>query len=148
MNVRHDQVETTQPAVVTNSEPTVGAPTERVAPVTSTRSTTVRRPGFALASVVWLIVGVLDVVLAFDFLFRALKANDTGFADLIYSIGGALAAPFDGIFGATVTNTSYVVRWGDLLAIAIYTLVGMAIVSLIRIATGSRDDVTTVGTTL
>ncbi len=109
-----------------------------VTPRTASSTTTVASPGYRIGALVWLIAGILDVILAFDFLFRALKANTVGFADFIYSLGGPLASPFDGIFGVTVTNTTYVVRWADLLAIAVYSLVALAIVKVMLIASTPR----------
>ena len=98
---------------------------------------------------IWLVVGVLDAVLLLDFLFRALRANDTGFADLIYSLGGVLAAPFDGIFGNTVNNATLGFdRWADLMAIVIYSLVAAAIVKVVRLSTTPRDTSTSTSTTV
>jgi hypothetical protein len=100
---------------------------------------------------VWLVVGVVDVILALDFLFRALSANNTGFANFIYTVGGVLGAPFDGIFGNTVNVTSNQVigidRWADLMAIAIYSLIAAGISQLARITMTPRDDVASTSTT-
>ncbi|HZB97838.1 MAG TPA: hypothetical protein VE219_04490 [Candidatus Sulfotelmatobacter sp.] len=121
--------------------PVAGTPVAPVTPVAAPPVGTAvysRRVGvypvaYRAIQIVWLIVGIIDAILALDFVFRALKANDVGFADFIYGLAGALAAPFDGIFGDTITRTSYVLRWGDLVAIAIYTLIALAVVKLIRI---------------
>ena len=109
---------------------------------TSVATTRVTRypVGYRAINLIWLVVGAVDVVLFFDFLFRALNANDTGFADLIYGLGGFLAAPFDGIFNQVINNSVIgVTRWADLMAIVIYTLVGGAIVTLVRMALAPRD---------
>lgn len=127
--VHEQRVAGTQPVT-----PVTGAP---VGGVASTRYG-VYPAAYRGIQLVWLIVGIVDTIIGLDFLFRALKANDTGFADLIYAVGGALAAPFDGIFGNTVTRSSYILRWSDILAILIYTLIGFGIVKLIRIMASPR----------
>lgn len=97
------------------------------------QTVSVTRPGEAASAIVWWIAGALNVILVFDFVFRAASANDVGFVRFIYAIGNALAAPFDPIFGATVSHATYLVRWGDLVAIAVYSIVAWGIVRLIRI---------------
>ncbi len=90
---------------------------------------------YRAVNLVWLIVGIVITILAFDFFFRLAKANDVGFADFIYSVGGSLAAPFDGIFGINRTvSTLSLVRWSDLIAMIVYSLVGLAIVKGVKIA--------------
>jgi hypothetical protein len=101
---------------------------------------------------IWLVAGILDVILAFDFLFRALRGANTGFANFIYNLGSGLAAPFDGIFGNTINNTGNgtigIDRWGDLMAMAIYTLVALALVQVVRISTSSRNSISEDSTTV
>lgn len=143
-----DPVEVQETSVTSTTTPAVPATTQ-AAPATTqrvgtgtavmTESTTTRGVTYRATQFVWFIVAILDAFLAFDFIFRLAKANDTGFVNFIYGVGGALAAPFDGIFGVTITNTSYVARWGDLVAIVIYSLIGLAITALIRIMAGPRN---------
>ena len=91
----------------------------------------------------WLIAGLVDVILALDFLFRTLNTHDQGFAGFIYSVGAVLGAPFDGIFGNTVNLSQNAVigidRWGDLMAIAIYTLIAAGVAQLARITLTPKD---------
>ena len=101
--------------------------------------------GYRSIQTVWLIVGIINIVLALDFIFRAAGANDTGFANLIYRAGRRLAAPFDGIFNTTaVANGNAVFRWADLLAIAVYSIAAWIVTKIIRIASTPRSGVTTV----
>jgi len=128
-----------EPVEVREERVATGVPGAPVAPVATTAyssasSRSVYPVAYRAVQLVWFIVGVINAILALDFIFRLLKANDTGFVDFIYSIGGALASPFDGIFGDTITRTSYTARWADLVAIAIYSLVGFGIAKLIRIS--------------
>jgi hypothetical protein len=127
---------TTSPGEVPVTAPT--APAATTAPASTTTTSTYRRSGesqgvYRTVQLVWLIVGVIDLLIALDFIFRAAAANNTGFAHYMYRIGGRLAAPFDGIFNLTVVNGKSVIRWPDVLAIAIYTIAAYIVVKLVRI---------------
>lgn len=101
--------------------------------------------GSRLIQLVWLIAGVVAVILTLDFVFRAVPANNTGFAHYIYRLGGWLAAPFDGIFNTTTANHgTSVFRWSDVLAVVIYSVAAWIVARLIRITAPARRSVTTV----
>lgn len=118
--------------------PVAAAP---VAGVYSSR-TAVYPTGWRVAQLVWLIVGVVDIILLLDFAFRAGGANNTGFAHYIYRLGGALAAPFNGIFTTSSTYGGSYFSWGDLLAIAVYTVAAWIVVKLVRIIASSGTSST------
>jgi hypothetical protein len=100
--------------------------------------------GYRTIQLIWLIAGVVDIILALDFIFRAASANNTGFAHYIYRLGGWLAAPFNGIFNNTATASGSVLRWGDVLAIAVYTVAAWIVTKLVRISATPRSGVNTV----
>jgi hypothetical protein len=145
-----DPSEVREERVVTNTGTTPSgqvpgaAPTTPVAtPTSSTTTSTYRRSGesqgvYRTVQLVWLIVGVIDLLIALDFIFRAAAANNTGFAHYMYRIGGRLAAPFDGIFNLTVVNGKSVIRWPDVLAVVIYTIVAYIVVRLVRIVAAPK----------
>ncbi|HEY8675933.1 MAG TPA: hypothetical protein VIO13_08210 [Candidatus Dormibacteraeota bacterium] len=93
---------------------------------------------------VWLIAGVIDIVLAMEFIFRAAGANNTGFAHYVYRVGEKLSAPFDGIFNTTVRNGTSVFRWADVLAVAVYSILAWIIVKVVRITTTPRTGANSV----
>lgn len=95
--------------------------------------------GFRLVQLVWLIVGVVDAILALHFIFRAVGANNTGFAHYIYRLGSSLAAPFEGIFTNTVAKGTTVIHWADLLAIVVYTIAAWIVAKLVRILATPRS---------
>ena len=141
--VREERV-TTGGAVPPTSPP----PTAPVAPVgpsngVYTSRTSVTPVGSRASQAVWLIAGVVDIILALDFAFRAAGANNTGFAHYVYRLGEKLSVPFDGIFNTTVTNGKSVFRWADVLAVVIYSILAWVVVKAISIAstpkTGSRS---------
>lgn len=121
--------------------PVAAAPVA-AAPATGVYSsrTAVYPTGWRAAQLVWLIVGVVDIILLLDFAFRAGGANNTGFAHYIYRIGGALAAPFNGIFTTSSTYAGTYFSWGDLLAIAVYTVAAWIVVKLVRIIASSETS--------
>jgi hypothetical protein len=91
--------------------------------------------GSRLGQLVWLIAGVVDIILALDFIFWAATANgSSGFVHYIYRLGGWLAAPFNGIFNTTVAaNGTSVLRWSDVLAVAIYSIAAWIVTRLVAI---------------
>jgi hypothetical protein len=123
------------------------APAGTAAPAaTGTRVSRSRADGYPVGSriiqLVWLIVGVVDIIIALDFIFRAASANNTGFAHYIYRLGGWLAAPFDGIFNSTTAaNGTSVFRWSDVLAVVIYSIAAWIVTKLVRITASPRTDV-------
>lgn len=128
------------------------APAEEAAPVGRRTPVATAAPvatsgysvGSRLIQLVWLLAGVADIILALDFAFRAVPANNTGFAHYIYRLGGWLAAPFDGIFNTTTANHgTSVFRWSDVLAVVIYTVAAWIVARLVRITTPGRRTVTT-----
>jgi hypothetical protein len=127
--------------------PAPAAPVAPAAPASSssvyTSRTSVTPVGSRVSQAVWLIVAVVDIVLALDFVFRAAAANNTGFAHYVYRVGGKLSVPFDGIFNTAVINGKSALRWADVLAVVIYSLLAWIVTKAISIAytpkTGSRS---------
>lgn len=132
-----DPVEVREERVAAAGAPVAGTATTQ--PVAATSRVGVYPLAYRANQIVWFIVGVLNVILALDFVLRLLAANDTGFAHLIYSLGRVLAAPFDGIFGNNVVDGQYYLRWSDLLGIVVYSLIGWGITKLIKISMAPRD---------
>lgn len=88
-------------------------------------------------NVVWYIVGLISVLLAFRFVLKLLGANpNSGFVDFIYAITNVLTAPFDNIFGvtrATTNEVNSVFEPSILVAAAVYALIGWGIVKLLNV---------------
>jgi hypothetical protein len=128
---------------VAPAQPAAGPYVPTPAPTTTTRTYASRTGTYSgssrLAQFVWLVVGIVDVILALDFIFRVAGGANTGFAHYVYRIGGWLAAPFDGIFTNTaITNGRTLVRWADVLAVVIYSLAALAVVKLVQIVATPR----------
>ncbi len=97
--------------------------------------------GSRLIQLVWLIAGVVDAILALDFIFKAVGANNTGFAHYIYRLGGWLAAPFNGIFTNTAVANGTVIHWADVLAVVVYTIAAWIVTKLVSILATPRTGV-------
>jgi hypothetical protein len=81
---------------------------------------------------IWWIVGFVDIILAIRFILKLLGGSTvSGFVTFMYDVTQPLVAPFHGIFNTTVQGRS-ILEPESLVAIAIYSLIGWGIVSLIR----------------
>ncbi len=88
------------------------------------------KPIYKGTQVVWYVLGVVQVLLAFRFTLRLMGANpEAGFTSFIYSITRPLTAPFSAVFPATSVETS-TLEWSTLLAMIVYWLVAMGIVRI------------------
>jgi hypothetical protein len=144
---REERVTTGTTVTPGGAEPVAGAPAPppppvapapAAAPTTTTRTyasrTTVPSGAGRLAQAVWLILGIVDVILALDFIFHAAGGHNTGFAHYVYRLGGWLGAPFDGIFSnTTIVYGRTFIRWADVLAVVIYSLAALAVTKLVVI---------------
>lgn len=88
---------------------------------------------FRTYQVIWYILGVIEALLIFRVLLKALGANpNIGFTNLIYNISNPLAIPFRGIFPTPVVEGS-VFEWSTLIAGAVYALVAYGVVQLFQL---------------
>jgi sugar phosphate permease len=88
-------------------------------------------------STVWLAVGVVDLVLALDFVFKLLASTAVGFVGFIASVATALAAPFRGVMATSVTTGHYA-NWPNVVGIVVYLIAAWIVVSLIGITATRR----------
>lgn len=99
--------------------------------VTTTSSSTRVTPLYRGTQVVWYILTIVEALLAFRFVLRALGANSAaGFSSFIYSITYPFAAPFISVF-QTSRAAGSVVEWSTLLAMFVYWLIAWAIIKLL-----------------
>jgi YGGT family len=133
--VRRDSTAEQPAAPVETSAQSVG--TNRVSS-TSVTSTRVGDYNNRAIQAVWWIVGFVDVLLAIRFILKLLGGSTvSGFVTFMYDITQPLVAPFHGIFNTSVQGRS-ILEPESLVAIAIYSLIGWGIVSLIRMMNRTR----------
>ena len=88
---------------------------------------------FRMYQVIWYILGVIEVVLAFRIILKFLGANSfSGFTSFIYAVSGPFAMPFEGILRTTVSS-DVVFEWSTLIAMAVYAIVAYGIVALFQV---------------
>ncbi len=88
------------------------------------------RPLYRGTQVVWYILGVIEVLLAFRFILRAMGANPAaGFTSFIYGVTSLFVAPFLAVFRSFRASTS-TIEWSTLLAMLVYWLIAWAIVKI------------------
>ncbi len=94
----------------------------------SSYSSSRTKPLYRGTQVVWYIVGILEVFLAFRFILKLLGANAAaGFSSFVYGVTYVFAAPFLTVFRYTKVEGS-IVEWTTLLAMLVYLLLGWGII--------------------
>jgi hypothetical protein len=114
---------------------TRAGPSGNAEQITTRTTATVTPMGSRLQSAVWLAVGIVDVILALDFVFKLLAAANVGFVGFITSVAGSLSAPFRGVLASSVPTGHYL-YWPDVVAVVVYVIAAWIVVSLIRIMAG------------
>jgi len=88
------------------------------------------KPLYRGTQVVWYILGLIEVLLAFRFVLKLLAANpEAGFSRFIYTVSYPFAAPFLKVFNASKVETG-VFEWTTLLAMFVFLLIAWGIVKL------------------
>ncbi|MEO6536666.1 MAG: YggT family protein [Candidatus Paceibacterota bacterium] len=88
------------------------------------------KPLYRSTQIVWYILGLVEVLLAFRFVLKLLGANaGAGFTHFIYSITYPLAAPFLAVFRTTQVSGS-VFEWTTLLAMFVYWAIAMGLIKI------------------
>jgi|SRR3989344_5388768 len=88
------------------------------------------KPLYRGTQVVWYILGILEVLLAFRFVLKLLAANpNAGFTSFIYDVSNVFASPFLNVFKISRVEGS-VFEWTSLLAMLVYWLIAWGIVKM------------------
>lgn len=88
------------------------------------------RPLYRGTQVVWYLLGIIEVALAFRFILKLLGANPAaGFSQFIYGTTYLLAAPFLSVFRVSQVAGS-VFEWTTLLAMLVYWVIAIGIIKL------------------
>ena len=89
---------------------------------------------YLITTIVYFILGVLEVILALRFIFRLLGANEgSGFVAFLYGLSHVFVAPFNGIFNDQTIGNVSVFEVSTLVAMVIYALIAWGLVSLARV---------------
>jgi len=92
------------------------------------------KPLYRGVQIVWYILGVLEVVLAFRFFLKLAGANSAaGFSEFMYGLSYPFVAPFLSVFHITQVDGK-VFEWTTLLAMVVYWLIAYGISRLFVIS--------------
>ena len=88
------------------------------------------KPLYRGTQVVWYILGLIEVLLAFRFILKLVAANPhAGFSSFIYGTSYIFAAPFLNVFTNTrVASSAF--EWTTLLAMLVYWILALGIIRL------------------
>jgi hypothetical protein len=88
------------------------------------------KPLYKGTQIVWYVLGLIEVLLAFRLALKLLGANaDAAFTGLIYSVTYAFAAPFLSVFRVTQVAGS-VFEWTTVLAMFVYWVLAVGLIKL------------------
>jgi len=88
------------------------------------------KPLYRGTQIVWYILGLLEVLLAFRFVLKLLGANSAaGFSSFIYGLTKIFVSPFLNVFRISQVEGS-IFEWTTLLAMLVYWLVALGIIRL------------------
>ena len=89
------------------------------------------KPLYRGVQIVWYVVGLLEILLAFRFALKLFGANpDAGFSHLIFAVTYVFTGPFLSVFHVSQVAGS-VMEWTTLLAMFVYWLIAYGIVQLL-----------------
>jgi len=91
------------------------------------------KPLYKATQVVWYILGLLEVLLAFRFILKLFGANPAaGFTSFIYGVTYIFATPFLNVIRVTEVAGS-IFEWTTLLAMVVYWIIAVGIIKLFLI---------------
>lgn len=96
---------------------------------------------FRAYQIIWYILGVVEILLVFRVVLKALGANSVStFVALIYNVSSPFASPFAGIFGVTNVISGSYIEWSTFVAMAVYAVLAYGIVKLIQLIKPTNPD--------
>lgn len=89
------------------------------------------KPLYRGTQVIWYLLGLVEILLAFRFVLKLLGANSAaGFTSFIYGITYVFTAPFLSVFRITRVVAGSVFEWTTLLAMFVYWVLAFGIIKL------------------
>lgn len=87
------------------------------------------KPLYRGTQIVWYILGIIEVLLAFRFILKLLGANAAaGFTSFIYNVTYVFATPFLSVFRNARVAEGNVFEWTTLLAMLVYWMIAVGII--------------------
>lgn len=89
------------------------------------------KPLYRGTQIVWYILGLIEVLLAFRFVLKLLGANPVaGFTSFIYGVTYIFATPFLTVFRSSQIVEGSVFEWTTILAMFVYWVLAVGIIQL------------------
>lgn len=89
------------------------------------------KPLYRGTQVVYYILGIVEILLAFRFLLKLLGANAAaGFTSFVYGITYVFATPFLTVFRSSQIVIGSIFEWTTLLAMIVYWIIAMGVINL------------------
>jgi hypothetical protein len=89
------------------------------------------KPLYRGTQIVWYILGCIEILLAFRFVFKLLGANPNAtFSSFIYGITYIFATPFLRVFQSSAITQGNIFEWTTLLAMFVYWVIAIGIIRL------------------
>jgi len=89
------------------------------------------KPIYRGTQIVYYILGLVEVLLAFRFVLKLLGANPgAGFSHFIYGVTYIFASPFLTVFSSTSVVEGSIFEWTTLLAMFVYWIIAVGIIKL------------------
>lgn len=131
-------VDTQEQVVVTSSNPPQQVVTKTVKQVQPTvigeppqKVYNQKKTLFRFNQIIWYILGLVEVLLVFRVVLKALGANQyVGFTNLIYNLTRPMVMPFVGILSTTNLGSS-VIEWSTIVAAIVYLCLAWGLVYLL-----------------
>lgn len=97
----------------------------------------------SISNVIYFLFGILEVLLAFRFLFKLTGASaGSAFVSMIYSLTGVFIMPFEGIFRKVFSEgvmTTSVVEPSTIVAIVVYALLAWGVVKFVSVLSREQN---------
>ncbi len=95
----------------------------------SSYSSASTKPIYHATQIVWYILGIVEILLAFRFVLKLLGANAAaGFTSFVYGITYIFATPFLSVFKNNTVVPGSVFEWTTLLAMVVYWVIAAGII--------------------
>ncbi len=95
---------------------------------------------YRAVKLIWFLTSLITTLIAIRFLLKLLGASlGSAFVTFIYSLTDAMVAPFRAIFPATAAQNS-TVDIASIVAIVVYAIVGLGVVSLVKLMTAPKGS--------
>ncbi|MDA3840627.1 MAG: YggT family protein [Patescibacteria group bacterium] len=96
----------------------------------SSHSSSTTKSLYRGTQIVWYILGILEVLLAFRFVLKLFAANSSAiFSSFIYNVSYPFATPFLNVFSASRVGNN-IFEWTTILAMLVYFLIAWGIVKM------------------